>query len=93
MDMMYTSEFFHQIRKSCRLRVPRKHGVLHHDQSAGAEVKKLSNLSDTVLESNNSSSTVLARPEITTTLISKPKKNPNSRINTLILNNNINKGT
>jgi hypothetical protein len=75
------------------LGILRKHSVVHHGQSTGAKFKKFPDLSGTILELNNSSSAILASPEITTTLSGKPEKNLNSRVNALILSNNINKGT
>jgi hypothetical protein len=92
-DTLYILEFVHQFSEVCRLRVPRKQSTINHSQSVAEEIAELLDLSSAILEANNSSSAVLARPKVNTVLFSKLEKDLNSRINTLIFSNNIQKGT
>jgi hypothetical protein len=89
MDLMYVLELFHQIRKSCRQRIPRKHSVVHHGQRTNAEVKKISDLGCAVLESHNSASAVSISLEVDVALLGESKKNLNSCINALFLGSGV----
>jgi hypothetical protein len=93
MDSTNTLELIHQVRKSFRLKIPRKHGIVNHGQCLRAEFKILPNLNGTILESNNSLGAILASPKITAILSREPQKDFNSRVNALIFSNSINKGT
>jgi hypothetical protein len=92
MDLVNISELFHQLRKRFGLSIPRKHSAVHHGQGTSAELKKFSDPSSTILESNDLSGAILASPKITAILIGKLEKDLNPHVNALIFSNNINKG-
>jgi hypothetical protein len=77
MDSMNTLEFVYQFRKSFRLTIPRKHGIINQGQRLCAELKKLSDLSNTILESDNLSGAILASTKINTVFFGKLEKDFN----------------
>jgi hypothetical protein len=91
LDPIYTFELIHQFRKSFWLTIPRKHGVINHGQSSGAEFKVPSHLTSSILEPHNFSGSVWGSPEAGVVLMSKAKKNFRSRVNTLIFGSSIQK--
>jgi hypothetical protein len=92
MNLVHTLELLHQFPKISRLRIPRKHSIVHHGQRFGAEIQEISNLTRAVLESHNSASAISVSPEVSTVFPSKLKKNRRSRVNTLILGSSVHKG-
>jgi hypothetical protein len=83
----------HKLSKVCRLRVPRKQNTIYNGQSAAEEITELLDLSGSVLELNDSASAILVRPEVNIVMSGKLEKDLDSRINALVFNDNIQKGT
>jgi hypothetical protein len=85
-------ELVHQFRESFGLKILRKHGIVNHGQSFRAELKIISNLSRTVLESYNPTGAVRVRPKLSIVLKGKLNKKFGSCINTLIFSSSVHKG-
>jgi hypothetical protein len=92
-DATYILKFAHELGKIIELRIPRKHGVIHHGQSTGAEVKKFPNLGGSILKLHNTASAIFIYPKITVIRLGKSKKDFNSRIYSLFFGGSIQKRT
>jgi hypothetical protein len=88
-DIAHILEFVHEFSKISGLRVPRKHGIIHHGQGTMAEVEKSSSLGGSILKLNNTASAILIRPKINVISLGKTKKGFNSRVHSLLFGGSI----
>jgi hypothetical protein len=93
MDVTHILKLTHKLGKIIGLRVPRKHGIIHHGQGTVAEVKKSSSLGSSILKLNNTVSAILIRSKIDVISLSKLKKGFNSRIHSLLFGGSIQERT
>jgi hypothetical protein len=88
-DVAHILELVHELGKILGLRVPSKHGIVHHSQGTVAEVKKFSSLSSSILKLDNTSTAVFICPKINVIGLGKTKKGFNPRIHPLFLSGSI----
>jgi hypothetical protein len=93
MDAAHVLKFIHELGNIIGLSVPRKHGIIHHGQGTGAEVKKFPNLGSSILKLHSTASAVFICPKIDVIRLGKSKKGFNSRIYSLFFGGSIQKRT
>jgi hypothetical protein len=91
MNLVHALEFVHQLRKTRRLRISRKHCLVYHSQDIGARVQKISNLGRAVLEPHNLATTGHVCPKVAAASLGKLVKNLDSSIHALIFSSNVDK--
>jgi hypothetical protein len=92
-DIAHVLELVHEFGKILGMRVPRKHGIIHHSQGTVVEVKKFSSLGGSILELSNTSTTIFVCPKINVIGSGKTKKGFNPLIHALLLSDSIQKCT
>jgi hypothetical protein len=92
-DTLRVSKFTHKLGKIFRLRVLRKHSIVHHGQSTAEEVTEFPNLDGSILELNDTTGAIFICPEVTIILLGKSKRDFDSQIYPLLFGGSIQKRT
>ena len=66
MDILRFSEQLHQFSKSSRLRISRKHGIVHHSQRRTVVLDKFAGLTRMILKLDYGTTSFLIGPEVNT---------------------------